>query len=66
MLFRSGDKESRVSMKTWKSAEMTGKRGNPGIPPKTRENRKSRETRKTGIGRKGGPQPDLNMGPTGL
>ena len=63
MLFHSGDKESRISMKNVKIRENDRKHRNPEISPKTRENRKSRKTRKTGIGRKGGPQPDLNMDP---
>ena len=63
MLFRSGDKEGRISMKNVKIRENDRKHRNPGISPKTREKRKSRRTRKTGIGRKGGPLPGLNMDP---
>ena len=57
MLFHSGDKESRISMKNVKIRENDRKHRNPEISPKTRENRKSRKTRKTGICRKWGPQP---------
>ena len=63
MLFRSGDKESRISMENVKIRENDRKHRNPGISPETRENRKSRKTRKTGIGRKGGPQPGPARGP---
>ena len=63
MLFHSGDKESRISMKNVKIRENDRKHRNPEISPKTRENRKSRKTRKTGIGRKGGPQPGPARGP---
>ena len=57
MLFRPGDKGSRISVENVEIRENDRKRRNPGISPKSRENGEIAKTRKTGIGRKGRPQP---------
>ncbi len=57
MLFRPGDKGSRIPVENVEIRENDRKRRNPGISPKKRENIKSQETKKPKSAGKGGPSP---------
>ena len=63
MLFRSGDKESRIFMEDTEIRGNDRKTRKSWNSTKTRENGKPQETGETGVGRKGGPQPGPAWGP---